>query len=85
MNIFNKIAKQINRGTGAGGANTTINGLSFECKTSIENKLLENKFNKIIISKKNKFGYYFECNNKNNKIIYLTQTGFRLYFKKNLI
>ncbi len=31
--------KIINKGTGAGGANTNYNGLSFEEKTSIESKL----------------------------------------------
>jgi len=44
-NIFNEININPilkNRGIGAGGANTTLNGLSFEKKTSIENKLLEN-------------------------------------------
>jgi hypothetical protein len=47
INIFNEININPipiikNRGIGAGGANTTLNGLSFEKKTSIENKLLEN-------------------------------------------
>jgi hypothetical protein len=49
----------------------------FENKTCIENKLLENNFVKIIINKKNKYGYYFE----NNNIIYLTQSGLKLYIK----
>ena len=74
--------KIINKGSGAGGANTLINGLSFENKTSIENKLLKNNFEKIIMNKKNKYGYYFQNNNMNKKIIYLTQSGFKLYCKK---
>jgi len=73
-NIFNK-------GTGAGGNQTNINGLSFEIKTSIEKKLLENNFEKIIINKKNKYDYYFEYN-KDYKIIYLTQSGFKTFIKK---
>lgn len=72
----------LNKGYSAGGARATINGFAFEQKTSIENKLFEQKFNKIIINKKNKFGYYFENNISNMKIIYLTQTGFKLYFKQ---
>ena len=40
-NIFNK-------GPGAGGNQTNINGLSFEIKTSIEKKLLLNNFEKRI-------------------------------------
>jgi len=71
-----------NKGTGAGGKNTVINGLLFEKKTSIEDKLLENNFNKIISNKKNKYGYCFECIKQNIKIIYLTQNGFKIYFKK---
>ena len=51
-----------NKGTGAGGANTTLNGSLFEERTSIENKLLENKYIKkeIDTKNKNKKGYYFE-------------------------
>ena len=77
MDYVNEISIK-NKGTGAGGANTNINGISFENKTSIENKLLENNFTKIIMNNKNKYGYYFECNNveNNNKIIYLTQIIF---------
>jgi len=70
-----------NKGSGAGGANTTFNGSSFEKKTSIENKLLENGYTKTIFNNKQTFGYYFEYVNENYKIIYLTQSGFRLYFK----
>jgi len=70
--------KIINKGTGAGGTNTNNNGLAFEKKTCMENKLLENKFNKIIINKKNKYGYYFELITETSKITYVTQTGMQL-------
>ena len=81
--LNNEINKIINKGTGAGGANTNFNGIMFENKTSIENKLLENNFKKIIMNK-NKYGYYYiKTNNENNKIIYLTQSGFQSYFKEN--
>jgi hypothetical protein len=79
------IFKNINRGNGAGGENTTKNGINFELQTSIENTLLKYKFKKCVINKtnkKNKYNYYFELNNKNKKIIYLTQNAFKLYFKK---
>ena len=51
----NDSIKIINKGSNAGNtnANANINGLSFENKTSIENKLLEKNFNKTIINKKN--------------------------------
>ena len=73
-----------NKGTGAGGANTTLNGSLFEERTSIENKLLENKYIKkeIDTKNKNKKGYYFEYIDNNIKIIYLTQSGFVSYFAK---
>jgi hypothetical protein len=76
-NNNNNNNKIINKGTGAGGAKTTLNGRKFEDKTSIKTKLLENKFIKN--------NYYYEYNDKinNKKIIYLTQNGFKTYFKKN--
>jgi len=81
--LNNEINKIINKGTGAGGANTNFNGIMFENKTSIENKLLENNFEKKIMNT-NKYGYYYiKTNNENNKIIYLTQSGFQSYFKEN--
>jgi hypothetical protein len=72
-----------NKGTNAGGAKTNHNGLAFEAKTCIENKLLENKFNKIIMNPKTKNDYYFEIEYDNIKIIYLTKHGFKLYCKIN--
>lgn len=73
----------MNKGIGAGGAKTNINGKSFENKTCIEDKLLKNNFIKKIINK-NKYGYYYERINNNVKTIYLTQNGFKLYFKIKL-
>ena len=75
--------KVLNKGTGAGGANTNLNGLAFEKLTNIEEKLLENNFIKKQINK-NKFGYYLinEKNEKNDKtVIYLIQNGFKTYIK----
>ena len=67
----------------AGGSKTVLNGLNFENITSIENKLLENNYTKKILNN-NKYGYYFEYNNSVNNlnVIYLKQTGFKLYFSK---
>lgn len=75
--------KVLNKGTGAGGVNTNLNGLAFEKLTNIEEKLLKNNFIKKHINK-NKFGYYLinENNEKDNKtIIYLIQNGFKTYIK----
>jgi hypothetical protein len=81
--LINNTIKILNKRTKSGGLNTTINGLIFEYKTSIENKLIEHGFNKNIMNKKSKYGYYYEhINNKNKKIIYMTQSGFKKYFKE---
>jgi hypothetical protein len=77
----NDVIIESNKGTGAGGMMTTLNGCSFEKKTSIEKKLLDNDFSKNIINK-NKYGYYFELVKENKKIIYFTQSGCKLYLKK---
>ena len=60
---------------------TNINGLSFENRTSIENTLIEKKFKNILMNK-NKYGYYYEHTNDLRTIIYLKQSGFKSYFKK---
>jgi len=70
-----------NKGIGAGGSKTNLNGLAFEEKTSIENKLLKENYTKHILNK-TKFGYYFEKTIDNTKIIYFKQSGFKCYFKK---
>ncbi len=78
---MSKNNKIINKGTGAGGANTNYNGLSFEEKTSIESKLEECKYIKKNIKIKNRKGYYYE----NDNIIYFTKgckNTFKLYFEK---
>jgi hypothetical protein len=81
-NVINKL---INKGTGAGGANTNKNGLSFEQNTSIE-KILETKeYVKTCMNYKNKKCYYYTYNDKENnqEIIYFTKNGFKLYFREN--
>lgn len=77
LNINASIIIIKNKGHGAGCKNTNINGKTFEDKTSIEDKLYKNNFVKILINS-NKFGYYLQYKN----IIYLTQSGFKLYIKQ---
>ena len=74
--------KIINKGTGAGGAKTNHNGLSFEEKTSIEPKLDEYKYTKKDIKIKNKKGVYYEYKDDNINIIYFKKNSFKLYFEK---
>jgi hypothetical protein len=74
----------LNRGTGAGGANTVKSGILFENKILSENRLLRMGYKKRIINSKIKNGYYLEhIKNKNEKHIHLTQTAFKLYFKEH--
>jgi hypothetical protein len=72
-----------NRGTGAGGANTNLNGISFEKKTDNESRLLSAGFvRKIIPGSKSKHGYYLEREiSPEESIIYLTQGGLKSYFE----
>ena len=80
----NSITKIVNRGTGAGGANTNKNGLKFEEKTSIEQTLKDKGYITIFMDDKKKKSYYLKFNDKNNneEIIYLTKYGFKMYFRE---
>ena len=81
LNIDNTI---INRGTGAGGANTNKSGKSFEQKTENETRLLQVGFVKKSIIKKSKAkcNYYLEKRESDtSSIVYLTQGALKLYFK----
>jgi len=72
-----------NRGTGAGGAKTNVNGKTFEQKTENETRLmiLYGFERKIIPNCKGKFNYYLEGKKGDTGIIYLTQNGAKAYFK----
>lgn len=73
----------VNRGTGAGGANTNKNGKSFEEKTENETRLLADGFvRKEIPKKKGKYTYYLEKITEPTKsIVYVTQSGLKAYFE----
>jgi len=76
------INKVINKGTGAGGANTNYNGLSFEEKTSIEPFLNKYKYEKKEIKIKKRKSIYYEYKENDLNIIYFKKNGFKLYFEK---
>ena len=67
-----------NKGTGAGGANTNVNGKGFEKKTDNEARLLAQGFVKKQLDGKGKYDYYLEKGN----VIYLTQGGLKKYMKQ---
>jgi len=70
-------SKNINRGTGAGGANTNLNGLSFENKFY---KLFSNNINKKII----KYGYT-QISINNTELIYCKKSQFRNYMNSRYL
>ncbi len=72
----------MNKGTGAGGANTNHNGLTFEGKTSIEPKLKDYKYVLKTIKIKKRKGIYYEYKDDDINIIYFKKNGFKLYFEK---
>ena len=68
----------VNKGTGAGGSKTTLNGGNFECKTDNEPRLLANGFIKGRIPSKNgKYDYIIEKDN----VIFVKQNGVKTYMK----
>jgi hypothetical protein len=73
----------LNRGTGAGGANTNLNGKTFEKKTENESRLLSNGFvRKQVPGKKGINNFYLEkVESPTKSTVYLTQGGLKTYFK----
>lgn len=76
------VVKNTNRGTGAGGANTNVNGKTFEQKTENHSRLLKTGFvHKTIPGSKGKYGYYLVKEiSPTESITYLTQGGLKAYF-----
>jgi hypothetical protein len=73
--------KIINKGTGAGGANTNKNGKQFEEKTNNEHRLLQQNFVKIKFgTSKNKT--YCSRTYSNKKIRFFTQGNLKIYIQR---
>ena len=72
-----------NMGTGAGGANTNVNGMAFENMTENESRLLSNGFvHNNIPGCNTKYGFYLMKEiSPTESITYLTQGGLKAYFK----
>jgi len=77
-----KAISTINKGTGAGGANTNMNGKAFEEKTENESRLLLAGFiHKNIPGKNGKNDYYLEKEETPTKsIVYIKQGGLKSYY-----
>ena len=70
----------INKGTGAGGANTNYYGKKFEEKTNNESRLLEMGYIKDSFSKKT-YDYYLSKTFEDKNIIFVLQNGLKKYMK----
>ena len=81
--LTNNIQQNINKGKGAGGANTNYNGKKFEEKTNNEPRLLETGFNKNSFTKKSKkiYDYYLLQTCGDKTIVFVLQNGLKIYMK----
>ena len=72
-----------NRGTGAGGANTTYYGKKFEKKTNNQQRLLEMGYIKKSFTKKPKkiYDYYLSKTFNDKTIVFVLQNGLKIYMK----
>jgi len=73
----------INKGTGAGGANTNYYGKQFEEKTNNHRRLLDMGYLKNSFTKKNKKAsdFYLSKTFENKTVVFVLQTGLKQYMK----
>jgi hypothetical protein len=73
----------INKGTGAGGANTNYYGKKFEEKTNNQQRLLEMRYTKNSFTKKPKkaYDYYLSKTFEDKTIVFVLQNGLKMYMK----
>lgn len=80
------MSTETNRGTGAGGKKTTINGKNLENKMSNSSNLINNygfKQEKINPKKEGKYNNYLTGKIDKNEVIFLEQNGLKSFFSKN--
>jgi hypothetical protein len=80
-NLLEPLSEIENKGKGAGGANTNFYGKKFEYKTNNENRLLDSGYTKYKIAKSKKEYDYLSKSFKDMKIIFLLQSGLKMYMK----
>ena len=73
----------INKGTGAGGANTNYYGKKFEEKTNNQQRLLEMGYTKNSFTQKPKkeYDYYLSKTFEDKIIVFVLQHGLKMYMK----
>jgi hypothetical protein len=83
MNTY-EIKGIVNKGTGAGGANTNYYGKKFEEKTNNQQRLLEMGYTKENFSKKtkNKYDYYLSKKFDDKTVVFVLQNGLKMYMKQ---
>ncbi len=79
-----EVVRPINKGTGAGGANTNYYGKRFEEKTNNQQRLLESGYIKNNFTKKSKnsYDYYLSKTFEDKNIVFVLQNGLKIYMKK---
>jgi hypothetical protein len=75
--------KSVNKGAGAGGANTNYYGKKFEEKTNNQTRLLEMGYTKNSFTKKPKktYDYYLSKTIDDKTIVFVLQNGLKMYMK----
>lgn len=73
----------INRGTGAGGANTTLHGKKFEELTDNQPRLLKSNYTRFKLQKTSakKYNYYLKREFVDKNVVFVLQHGFKTYMK----
>ena len=71
----------INKGTGAGGANTIYYGKKFEEKTNNQQRLLEMGYTKNSKKPKKAYDYYLSKTFEDKTIVFVLQNGLKMYMK----
>jgi len=74
----------VNKGTGAGGANTNYYGKQFEEKTNNQKRLLEMGYTENSFTKKPKktYDYYLSKMYEDKTVVFVMQYGLKIYMKK---
>jgi hypothetical protein len=74
----------INKGTGAGGANTNYYGKQFEDKTNNQQRLLEMGYTKNSFTKKPKkaYDYYLSKTFEDKTVVFVLQNGVKNVYEK---
>jgi len=74
----------LNKGKGAGGANTNYYGKKFENKTDFTERLLDMGYEKhyFPVSLKMKHNYYLQKTFEDRTVVYVTQNGLKTYMER---